>query len=107
MVLPTVTSRGDMSVGDHLFVADTIHADGNISTSGGMSVSGKLFAGGGVDPPYVSFSAETFDTIRQYATDVDEHEKVMFFWNTDSKQFQVYYIDEDAFYTLNGDKIEE
>ena len=85
----------------------SLGVSGVMTTGGNIDTTGKITAGGGVDPPYVSFSAETHDTIRQFAEDVADHEEVMFFWNTDSKQFQVYYITEDAFYTLNGDKIEE
>ena len=72
-----------------------------------LYVNGKITAVGGVDPPYVSFSAETHESIREFAKNVEEHEKVMVFWNTKNKQMEVYVISEDKFYTLDGKLIRE
>lgn len=79
---------------------------GSIHTSE-LYVSGKGTFSGGVDPPYISFSEETHESIRAYAEEVDEHEKVMQFWNGEAHRMEVYVINEDAFYTLTGEPIEE
>ena len=70
--------------------------------SGDVSIDGKLTVTGGVDPPYVSFTSETHDTIREMAKDVEEKEEVMVFWNTELKQMEVYEIETDTFYTFDG-----
>ena len=70
-----------------------------------FTVFGKLTATLGVDPPYVSFSAETHDSIKQLAQNVEEHEVVMQFWNKDNNRFEVYVILQDAFYTLDGKEV--
>ncbi|HCM36321.1 MAG: hypothetical protein A3J30_02065 [Candidatus Wildermuthbacteria bacterium RIFCSPLOWO2_02_FULL_47_9c] len=72
-----------------------------------VNITGKLTALGGVDPPYVSFSAETRETIRNFAKDVQEHEEAMLFWNGETRRMEAYVIGEDAFYTITGDLIEE
>lgn len=100
-----VTNHG-LSSGQDLLVSGTFETS-NAFVDGTLTVSGKVNAGGGVDPPYVSFSAETQDTIKQFAKEVNDHEEVMFFWNVDSKRFEVYHIAENVFYTLTGDRIEE
>lgn len=70
-----------------------------------LYVSGKGTFTGGVDPPYISFSEETHESIREYAREVTVHEKVMQFWNGDAHRMEVYVINEDAFYTITGEKI--
>ncbi len=72
-----------------------------------LHVIGKATFTGGVDPPYISFSAESHRTIREYAKDLDPHEVVMLFWNDDAKRMQVYARDDDAFYTLDGERVPE
>src|SRR3989344_718023 len=75
--------------------------------AGNVTVQGKLNASGGVDPPYISFSAESHESIREYAKAVDEHEKVMQFWNGKAHRLEIYVVEEDAFYTLGGELIKE
>lgn len=67
-----------------------------------FTVSGKATFTGGVDPPYISFSSESHETIREYAKEVEEHEKVMQFWNGEAQRIEIYIIAEDKFYTLAG-----
>lgn len=67
----------------------------------------QITADGGIDPPYISFTAETRESVKEYAKKVEEHEKVMLFWNKETKRFEVYVIDEDKFYTITGELIEE
>ena len=71
-----------------------------------VRMNGKLTATGGVDPPYVSFSAESYESIREYAEDVEDHEEVMVFWNAKNHRMEVYDITEDKFYTITGEGIE-
>jgi len=69
-------------------------------------ISGKLTVTGPVDPPMVTFSAENHDSIKQLSADVEDHEEVALFWNTESKRLEVYVISEDKFYTMTGEPIE-
>jgi hypothetical protein len=71
-----------------------------------LHVNGKAIISGGVDPPYVSFSSETHESIRNFAKDVEEHETVMEFWNNDSHRMEIYIINEDKFYTMTGEPSE-
>jgi hypothetical protein len=72
-----------------------------------LHVIGKATITGGVDPPYVSFSKESHNSIREFAKDVEDHEEVMQFWNGDSHRMEIYDISEDVFYTLTGEVIVE
>ena len=69
--------------------------------------NGKITVPGGIDPPYVSFSKESHNSIREYAADVYDHEEVMQFWNGDAHRMEIYVISEDAFYMLTGELIQE
>jgi len=99
-----------------LYITDDLEVGGDISGSQAifesltvgpepLNVFGKATFSGGVDPPYVSFSGETHDSIKQFARDVSEYEEVMQFWNTDNHQFEIYVIAEDSFYTFFGEKV--
>jgi len=70
-----------------------------------LQLQGKLTVLGLIDPPAITFSAENHDRIKQLSSDVEDHEVVMLFWNTNSKVFEVYHIAEDTFYNLNGEQI--
>jgi len=72
----------------------------------GLWVKGKITAAGGIDPPYISFSDESHQSIREFAKSVEEHEKVMQFWNGETHRLEVYVINEDKFYTITGELIE-
>jgi len=72
-----------------------------------LHVIGKGTFTGGVDPPYISYSKESHESIRQYAEDVEEHEEVMQFWNGEAHRMEIYVISEDAFYTLTGELLVE
>ena len=52
-------------------------------------VIGKATITGGIDPPYISFSNESHESIRQHAEEVEEHEKVMQFWNGEAHKMEV------------------
>ncbi len=81
--------------------------------SGGVYHDALIFNGakatfpGGIDPPYVSFSDESHQSIKEFAKNVEDHEKVMQFWNGDSHRMEIYDISEDKFYTMTGELIEE
>ncbi len=79
----------------------------SITLNGNTVINGKLTVEGGIDPPYLSFSKETHESIREYAQHVEDHEEVMQFWNGDVHRMEIYVISEDAFYTFTGELIEE
>lgn len=78
---------------------------GTASPSSKLHVIGKATITGGVDPPYISFSNESYESIRKYAKNVEEHEKVMLFWNAKTKRIEVYVIGDDAFYAIDGERV--
>ncbi len=103
------------SGGIHFHTAPAASNDGDpitftermvINNNGNVSIGGKLTVTGGVDPPYVSFSDESHGSIRELAKEVEEHEKVMQFWNGKAHRMEVYVIEEDKFYTIAGELIE-
>lgn len=79
----------------------------SITLNGNTVINGKLTVEGGIDPPYISFSKETHESIREYAQHVEDHEEVMQFWNGDTHRMEIYVISEDAFYTFTGELIVE
>jgi hypothetical protein len=88
-----------------------ITGDGNVgigtaNPTSELHVIGKGTFTGGIDPPYISFSEETHESIRQYAQEVEDHEKVMQFWNGEAHRMEMYVISEDTFYTITGELIE-
>ena len=80
---------------------------GTTSPTSKLHVIGKGTFTGGIDPPYISFSEESHESIRRYAKDVEEHEKVMQFWNGEAHRMEVYVISEDKIYTITGELVEE
>ncbi|NJC97477.1 MAG: hypothetical protein FIB03_14265 [Anaerolineae bacterium] len=72
-----------------------------------LHVIGKGIFTDGIDPPYISFSNEYHESIRQYAKDAYSYEEAMQFWNGEAHRMEVYVIDEDRFYTITGELIEE
>jgi len=105
-----IASNQDLYITDDLEVGDDISGSKAIFESltvgpEPLNVFGKATFSGGVDPPYVSFSGETHDSIKQFARDVSDYEEVMQFWNTDNHQFEIYVIAEDSFYTFFGEKV--
>jgi len=84
-----------------------ITAGAGISLIGSTTIDGKLTVTGGIDPPYISFSKETHESIREYAKYVEDHEEVMQFWNGDTHRMEIYVISEDVFYTITGELMEE
>jgi len=71
----------------------------------GLYVLGKVTTIGGVDPPYVSYSAETYESIREFAKDVTAHEKVMLFYNVNKKRMELYDIEADTFKPLYNNNL--
>jgi hypothetical protein len=71
-----------------------------------LHVVGGIKATGGIDPPFISFTSESHESIRQFAKDVSKDEKVMQFWNGEAHRLEVYVIDEDRFYAITGELIE-
>jgi len=105
-------SGGDVAIvndaGNGLIVKDNGNLGiGTTNPTSKLHVIGKGTFTGGVDPPYVSFSKESHESIRQYARDVEDHEEAMQFWNGEAHRMEIYVISEDAFYTLTGDLVEE
>jgi len=89
-----ITQEGDVGIG-------------TTSPTAKLHVIGKAIITGGVDPPYISFSDESHESIRQFARNVEKHEKVMQFWNGKTHRTEIYVIEEDKFYTISGELIEE
>ncbi len=100
-----VTVGGDTTINSGK--SYTITSGAGITLVGSVTIDGKLTALGGVDPPYISFSKETHESIREYAKNVEDHEEVMQFWNGDFHRMEVYVIIEDVFYTITGELVEE
>ena len=72
-----------------------------------LLVDGKITATGGVDPPYVSYSAENYKSIRKMSKGLKDDQVVMQFYNSIRNRFEFYHIKKDCFYTLSGYKIKE
>jgi len=100
----TVEQRKILLLGDTYvgMGSTTGFASRNLFVKGNINAQGKIHADGGVDPPYISFSDQSHESIRQYAKSVDSHEKVMQFWNGKSHRMEVYVIAEDKFYSIDG-----
>jgi len=94
-----------------------------LTNSGNLIITGVFSTAGGVSP-FLSFTGETHDSVREYYTKVsqpvsevkegveiieepvmDYNNEVIFFWNTDNKRFEIYEIAEDKFYTITGELI--
>jgi hypothetical protein len=91
------------------------HGGGNVLLDNPKSkliVNGKIIGrygqfSDGVGPPFISYSNETHQSIREFSKNIDPNDKVMQFWNGDAHRMEVYVIDEDRFYTITGELIEE
>ena len=113
---PSATADNQLSIGNLIFGTGldgtgTTISTGNVgigtaSPTSKLHVIGKATFTGGVDPPYISFSNESHESIKEFAKTVEEHEKVMQFWNEQTRRMEVYVIDEDKFYTIAGELIE-
>ena len=102
---PVVTIHdGVRCVRDDL-IAGTANVEitGNATTTGDLYVGGKITAVGGVDPPYVSYSDESCNSIRaMYKRDAVK-DNVMQFWNASERRFDYYLADEDKCYPMGGE----
>jgi len=78
----------------------------NFEFWGNLHTKGKITSDDGIDPPYISFSKQSHESIRQFAKNVEKHEKVMQFWNGKTHRLEFYVVDEDKFYTITGELIE-
>lgn len=77
-----------------------------IYNDGSLTVTGKATITGGVDPPYVSFTSETRQTIAEtHVKDVKPEEEVMQFWNTETQRFEFYHLKKKKFFTFDGTEI--
>lgn len=92
---------------EDLDVSGDLTVGGDLVLTGNLNCDRKGTFLGGIDPPYISFSSESHESIRERAKDVEEHEKVMQFWNSEEHRLELYVIEEDRFYTITGDLIEE
>lgn len=92
---------GTSTAGDStLWVAGSGHFATNVN------IGGKLNVGGVVDPPAVSFTAETRTSIRKLAKTVQEKEKVLIYWNVDTHKMEVYHVEENKFYDMMGNLLQ-
>jgi len=94
----------DSSVGIGVIDPDsTLEVNGSLHVTGNGIFDGKLTTSGVVDPPAITFTAETRKTIKEkWLPTIDtEHEKVMVFWNSELEQMEVYHIEKDVFYPLS------
>jgi len=84
---------------DELYFTDAsgYNFDSNVTTTN-LYVSGKITSVGGVDPPYVSFTDETCDTIREKNIAEKVKDDVMQFWNVDNQRFEYYKKSDDKCY---------
>jgi hypothetical protein len=80
---------------------------GTANPTSNLHVIGKGTFTGGIDPPYISFTEESHESIRQFAKTVESHEKVMQFWNGKKHRIELYVIEENKFYTISGEAAEE
>ncbi len=101
----------DITVLDPTSPPFVVNSSGNVgigitSPTSKLHVVGKATITGGIDPPYVSFSDETRESIIKRAENIEEHEKVMMFWNSQTKSMEVYNIQEGAFYSIGGEKLD-
>ena len=78
----------------------TVLGSGHYTTN--LLVDGKITATGGVDTPYISFSAETRSSIVKRSKGLKEDQVVMQFWNKFTKQIEIYHVKEKRFYNING-----
>jgi hypothetical protein len=80
---------------------DVVTSSANLTVTGNLQVNGKITATGGVDPPYVSYTNESCDTIKQMYQDDEVKDNVMQFWNIDNRRFEYYLADKDVCYPLS------
>jgi len=78
----------------------TTTVPGNLQVDGTSYFTGKIDAPGGVDPPYVSYSLESHESIKEFSKEASDHEEVMMFWN--GEQFEVYNIEKQEFSPLTN-----
>ena len=83
------------------FFNENVIFHGSVYMRDDLTVLGKINAVGGVDPPYISFSKESFDSIRKMSIDVDQDE-VMQFWSSEFNRMLIYDIEQDKFFDFNG-----
>jgi len=76
-----------------------VQGTGTSTIAGNLEVTGKITATGGIDPPYVSYTDESCDSIRKYHQD-GVKDNVMQFWNAENRRFEYYLADEDECYPL-------
>ncbi len=100
--------------GGQVSIASIYNSDGfNVGTNAvfaqDVTIEGKLNVNGGMDPPYVLLDAETRDSVAQrVAREVPPSKQTgaALFWNSTSKQVEVYVASEGSFYNLSGKLVE-
>lgn len=78
-----------------------------LTVAGNTYITGKLYVDGGVDPPYVSFTDENCETIKQRYIDEEVKDNIMLFWNSDNMQFEYYLAEENNCYAISSNVPEE
>jgi hypothetical protein len=98
-------SRVGVNQGTPAYSLD-VTGDGHFTSN--LQVDGKVTASGGFDPPYVLYDANTRELVRErvlYEVPVEKQTGASQFWNSDTKQMELYIASEDTFYTITGKKI--
>ncbi len=84
-------------------------SDGDVTIGGNLTVSGKITAIGGIDPPYVSFEMEARESIIERVQREIPEEKLnqaILFWNEETDQFEIYLPIKGQFRNLQGNILE-
>lgn len=96
-----INSSGNVGIGTTT-PSKLLSAAGDAIISGNLTVEGKINAIGGVDPPYVTYTEQTRESIREMSKEFDDKERAATFYNVDTGQMEVYDIKQDTFTPLGG-----
>jgi hypothetical protein len=81
-----------------------------LTVNGDVFCNGKLYAAGGIDPPYVLYDKETRESIiERVAREVpeDKLDGAVLFWNGDDLRFEIYLPAKGEFWDLQGNLLTE
>lgn len=80
-------------------------AEGTVTVSGDLYVTGKITGAGGIDPPYMLFDLQTREDIVQLVNEKVPLEKrtgATMFFNSTTNQMEIFVASEGKFYDLSG-----
>jgi hypothetical protein len=78
---------------------------GNGNFGGDLNIDGKVYANGGIDPPYLLLDNETRASIADRVgreVPPSKQSGAALFWNSQTRQLEIYVASEGAFYNLTG-----